>query len=93
MNRLKSFFSMCAVFFLITQICVAQNRVERTVVNKVEKITDDEFPFDTETSKGARVYLVKKPGSKMLKAINDGLTELFAIARKNRYSKRLNYSD
>lgn len=29
----------------------------------------------------------------MLKAIDDGLTQLFTIARKHKYSKRLNYSD
>ncbi len=93
MNRLKLLLSICAVVFLFTQISVAQNRVERNLLNKAERITNDEFPFDTETSKGARVYAVKKPSSKMLKAIDDGLTQLFAIARKNKYSKRLNYSD
>lgn len=93
MNKFKLLFAVCAVVFLFTQISVAQNQVERGLLNKVEKITNDEFPFDTETSKGARVYSVKKPSSKMLRAIDDGLTQLFAIARKHKYSKRLNYSD
>ncbi len=93
MIKLKLLLSICAVVFLFTQISVAQNRVERILLNKAEKITNDEFSFDTETSKGARVYSVKKPSSKMLRAIDDGLTELFTIARKHKYSKRLNYSD
>jgi len=93
MNRLKLLLSICAVVFLFSQISVAQNQVERVLLNKVERITNDEFSFDTETSKGARVYSVKKPSSKMLKAIDDGLTQLFTIARKHKYSKRLNYSD
>ncbi len=93
MNRLKLLLSICAVVFLFSQISVAQNQVERVLLNKVERITNDEFRFDTETSKGARVYSVKKPSSKMLKAIDDGLTQLFTIARKHKYSKRLNYSD
>jgi len=93
MNRLKLLLSICAVVFLFSQISVAQNQVERVLLNKVERITNDEFRFDTETSKGVRVYSVKKPSSKMLKAIDDGLTQLFTIARKHKYSKRLNYSD
>lgn len=93
MNRLKLLLLICAVVFLFSQISVAQNQVERVLLNKVERITNDEFRFDTETSKGARVYSVKKPSSKMLKAIDDGLTQLFTIARKHKYSKRLNYSD
>ena len=34
-----------------------------------------------------------QPNSKMLNAIDTGLTDLFAIARKNNYRNRLNYSD
>lgn len=93
MNKQKLLLSICAVLFLLIQISPAQNRDERNLINKVERITNDEFSFDTQTSKGARVYSVKKPSSKMLKAIDDGLTQLFAIARKHKYSKRLNYSD
>lgn len=93
MNKLKLLFSIFAVIFLFTQISCAQNRVERVLLDKAEKITNDEFSFDTKTAQGARVYSVNKPRSEMLKAIDDGLTELFAIARKHKYSKRLNYSD
>ncbi len=93
MNRFKFLFSIFAIVFLLTQIAVAQNQADRDLLNKAERITNDEFTFETQTSKGARVYSVKKPGSQMLQAIDDGLTDLFAVARKNRYSKRLNYSD
>jgi len=93
MNRQKLLLSICAIVFLFTQLSIAQNQTERVLLNKVERITNDEFRFDTETPKGARVYSVKKPSSKMLKAIDDGLTQLFAVARKHKYSKRLNYSD
>lgn len=36
---------------------------------------------------------MKRPSSKVLAAVDSGLTDLFAIARKNKYKKRLNYSD
>lgn len=93
MNKIKLLLSICAVCFLFAQTSAAQNRFENDLIGKVEKITGDEFRFETETSKGARVYAVKKPGAKMLRAIDDGLTQLFATARKHGYSKRLNHSD
>ena len=93
MNKVKSLLLICAAFFLFSQISVAQNRFESGLIGKVEKITNDEFTFETETSKGAKVYSVNKPDARLLRAIDDGLTQLFATARKYRYSKRLNYSD
>ena len=36
---------------------------------------------------------MKRPSAKTLTAIDSGLSDLFAIARKNKYKKRLNYSD
>jgi hypothetical protein len=42
---------------------------------------------------GANVLSVNKPSAAMLTAIDKGLTDLFAVARKNGYRKRLNYSD
>src|SRR5690606_31107109 len=45
------------------------------------------------TPKGAKIYAVSKPSAAMLRAIDSGLTDLFAVARKNRYKKSLKYSD
>lgn len=63
------------------------------VVTKAENITGDRFTYSTTTPKGASVYAVKKPSAAVLNAIDKGLTDLFAVARKNRYSRKLNYSD
>ncbi|MFN0141508.1 MAG: hypothetical protein ACKVQW_15660 [Pyrinomonadaceae bacterium] len=60
---------------------------------KAEKATGDKFKVTTRTSKGANVYAVNKPSATVLKAIDKGLADLFAVAKKNNYRKRLNYSD
>lgn len=65
---------------------------DRALISKAEKITDDRFTFFVETPRGARVYAVNKPNSRTLNAVDDGLKNLFAVARKNGYNRNLNYS-
>lgn len=94
MNKLKislRIFSMLAFCFFAFQNVQAQN--DRALINKAANITKDTFTIAAETPKGARIYAVNQPNAAMLKAIDQGLTDLFAVARKNNYRKRLNYSD
>lgn len=81
-------FALFALFFVSES--AAQNR---QVLAEAQRVTGDQFTVATQTRKGANVYAVRKPSAAMLNAIDKGLTDLFAVARKNRYSKRLNYSD
>ncbi|CAN5120236.1 hypothetical protein BH20ACI1_BH20ACI1_16640 [soil metagenome] len=85
--------SMFIISFIFIQNAEAQSRADRILINEAQRITNDEFNNFSQTPNGARVYSVNQPGYKMLNAIDDGLTELFAVARKNKYRKRLNYSD
>jgi hypothetical protein len=72
----------------------AQTRAaDRAIVSQAQKVSGDRFGYFTQTPKGARVYAVKRPSAQMLNAIDAGLSELFAVARKNRYTRKLNYSD
>jgi len=63
------------------------------VMAKAERITGDTFPIEARTSHGAYIYAVNAPSAAMLAAIDKGLTDLFAVARKNGYSRKLNYAD
>src|SRR5215203_627090 len=81
-------FIFSAVFFVR-----AQSGAERAALAEAEKYSNDKFNFTVSSPKGARVYGVKKPSAQMLAAIDKGLTDLFAVARKNNYNRRLNYSD
>ena len=66
---------------------------DREVLAEAQRITGDSFSFVARTPRGANVYAVARPSSAVLNAIDKGLAELFAVARKNGYYNRLKYSD
>ena len=68
-------------------------RQDRRLLAEAERVTGDTFAYSGRTPMGASVYAVNRPSAAVIQAIDKGLADLFAVARKNRYSKRLNYSD
>ena len=66
---------------------------DRSVLGQAQRVTGDRFAFSGQTAKGANVYSVRRPSAAMLSAIDKGLTDLFAVARRNGYNRRLNYAD
>jgi hypothetical protein len=84
------FSTLLFLTFTLAQDSYSQNRA---VTAAAEKITGDRFKVTSKTPKGAKIVAVSKPSSAMLKAIDSGLADLFAVAKKNNYRKRLNYSD
>ncbi len=66
---------------------------QRGVVSTAERISGDRFTYTTTTPNGAQVYAVSRPSATVLRAIDSGLSDLFAVARKNRYTRKLNYGD
>jgi hypothetical protein len=60
---------------------------------EAQRITGDRFQISARTPKGANVYAVSQPSAAMMQAIDKGLTDLFAVGRKNGYRRHLNYSD
>jgi len=70
-----------------------EQRVDRRALAQAESYSGDRFNYLVETPRGAHVASVGQPRAEMLRAIDDGLTELFAVARRNGYHERLNYSD
>ena len=71
----------------------AQSRVDARLLARASSVTGDKFRIETETPRGARVYALSRPRAEVLRAIDSGLTELFAVARRHGYRARLNYSD
>src|SRR5205085_10722296 len=67
--------------------------VNRRVVAQAEQYTGDHFSYFTQTPHGAHVITRVRPRPEWLRAIDDGLTDLFAVARKHGYRARLNYDD
>lgn len=90
MKKIIQFAIITVLAFTFTQDSLAQNQ---TVLREAERITNDKFKVSVTTPKGAKVFAVKKPNVQMLKKIDQGLTDLFAVSKKNNYRNRLNYSD
>ncbi|MFZ1699949.1 MAG: hypothetical protein WAU71_03940 [Pyrinomonadaceae bacterium] len=91
-NTTVKFASVFCLLLLagFVQFASGQNR---TVEAEAARISGDRFDVTTRTPMGATVYAIRQPNKTMLDAIDQGLTDLFAVARKNHYRKRLNYGD
>jgi hypothetical protein len=72
---------------------VAQDGIERRLVARAEQITGDKFTASIRTPRGARVFARSEPRTDVLRAIDDGLAELFVIARRHGYRARMEYAD
>ncbi|HRI02595.1 MAG TPA: hypothetical protein PLL77_02530 [Pyrinomonadaceae bacterium] len=79
--------------FSVSLFALTTSAQSRALLNRAQNVTGDTFSVSVNTPKGANVYAVSKPSAAMLKAIDKGLSDLFAVARKNNYRSRLNYSD
>ena len=73
----------------LVQSADAQNR---GALGQAQRITGDRFTVSARTPKGGSVFAVNRPSAAVLSAIDKGLTDLFAVSRKNRYPKGLAYS-
>jgi hypothetical protein len=60
---------------------------------KAQQVTGDRFSYVSKTPRGATVYAVNRPTRGMLNAIDQGLGDLFAAARRNGYNRALSYGD
>ena len=67
--------------------------VDRRAVAQAERYTGDRFRHSARTQRGAQVVSVSPPRAEMMRAIDDGLSALFAVARKNGYRAGLNHAD
>ena len=79
--------------FTASLFSVRTSAQSRALLNRAQSVTGDTFTISAKTPKGASIYSVVKPSAAMLKAIDKGLADLFAVARKNNYRSRLSYSD
>jgi hypothetical protein len=83
--------------FIITLLILifssAHDAQDRQVIAEAQRISGDTFRLAVRTPNGVNVYSVNKPGAAVLNAIDKGLADLFAVAKKNGYRRRLNFSD
>ncbi len=92
--RKKLFISLVILAVLISIGLVGSATAQnRRALAEAQRITGDTFRVAIRTPRGANIYAVTQPNAAMLAAIDQGLADLFAVSRKSRYSRRLNYSD
>ncbi len=72
---------------------VQQVSVDRGTIARAESYTRDRFNYFTETPRGARVAAVNRPHAEALRAIDQGLSDLFVAARRAGYRAGLNHAD
>jgi len=90
-NRITLLF-MTALLVLVGTAVDTSAQNQRTLA-EAQRITGDTFSVAVRTPKGANVIAVRQPSAVMLAAIDKGLTDLFAVSRKNGYTRRLTYAD
>ncbi len=93
MNKMGQFLITGLLAVLTAGFCQSAAAQNSRVLAEAQRVTGDRFTVAVQTPNGANVYAVKRPSASVLRAIDKGLTDLFAIARKNRYSRRLNHAD
>ncbi len=91
MNRIHRH---CLIFIvaILTTAAFSVN-AQNAVLTKAQRITGDRFAVSTQTARGAKVFAVNEPSRAMLNAIDKGLFDLFAVAQRNGYNRRLSYAD
>lgn len=68
-------------------------RVDPRLVSQAERVAGDRFQFESLTPRGVRVYSVGRPNPSTLNAIDGGLSELFAVARRRGYARMVDFAD
>ena len=84
---------LAGLFLIMSFMSTAAFSQGRGAIAEAQRITGDRFGFAVRTPNGANIYSVRRPSAAMLSAIDQGLTNLFAVSRKNGYSRRLSYGD
>jgi hypothetical protein len=70
----------------------AQRSVEQRLIARASQITGDSFPVSLNTPRGVRIYARTQPAASTLRAIDDGFTDLFNVARRHGYRMRLEHT-
>src|SRR5437868_5266077 len=82
-------------FFALTVLAQSTHAqgIDPRLIARAQQISGDSFPIQTRTTRGVRVLARTRPRMETLRAIDDGLTELFNVARRHGYNSHLDYSD
>lgn len=89
---MKKILNIVTGLLMVLFVAIAAN-AQSSVVAKAQRITGDRFTVRATTPGGANIMAVKQPSAQMMAAIDGGLDDLIAVARKNGYRRKLNHRD
>ena len=98
--KAKRFISLAFLAILASaSIATAQpssrrsNNVSSALVARAQQVTGDRFTVATTTPRGVNVVARVMPRPEVLRAIDNGFSDLFSVAGRHGYRSRLNFRD
>jgi hypothetical protein len=88
-----SLFAVLTLSFCARVPAQPNRPISRELVARAEQVTGDRFVVVTVTPQGVRVLARSLPSAATLRAIDQGFTELFSVARKHGYNNHLSFGD
>jgi hypothetical protein len=79
--------------FLAGSYASPSHPVSRELIARAEQITGDRLAVITATPQGVNVVARTIPRADVLRAIDQGFTELFSVARRHGYNNHLSFAD
>lgn len=95
LSHLRLLFLLAASFLLLSgsaHTVNAQRGIEQRLIERASQITGDSFNVAVRTPRGVRVYARTQPAASTLRAIDDGFTDLFNVARRHGFRARLEHT-
>jgi hypothetical protein len=93
MNKRLFLSVVASLMVMATGFVQTADGQNRGALAQAQRVTGDRFTVAARTPKGAAVYAVSRPSAQVLAAIDQGLTDLFAVSRKFGYRRGLDYSN
>lgn len=90
---MKKALIIASLLMAVAAFLPADAAAQSSVTAKAQRITGDRFRYSLRTPAGASVIAVKRPSKQMLTAIDKGLNDLFAAAKRHNYRQKLRHSD
>jgi hypothetical protein len=84
---------IAALLSLGQATAVPSRPVPQGLIARAQQVTGDSFPFTTTTSRGVTVFARSRPRAEVLRAIDQGFADLFAVALRHGYRNHLNFAD
>ena len=85
--------ALAVITFSVQAAGRSYRQTNPALVARAEQITGDKFPIVTTTPRGVTVLARTMPRVDLLKAIDSGLADLFAVAQRHGYRNRMRFDD